>query len=109
MSDNLMANESGDRIQNSDGKSLGYWAAHEQYSMRDLLKFVIEAEKDGFKTTMTSDHFHPWWHDDAHGNFVWVWIAALAERTKNMQFITGVTAPIFRYHPAIISSGFCFT
>ena len=74
MSDNLMANESGDRIQNSDGKSLGYWAAHEQYSMRDLLKFVIEAEKDGFKTTMTSDHFHPWWHDDAYGNFVWVWI-----------------------------------
>jgi alkanesulfonate monooxygenase SsuD/methylene tetrahydromethanopterin reductase-like flavin-dependent oxidoreductase (luciferase family) len=35
------------------------------------------------------------------GNFVWVWIAA-AERTKNMQFITGVTAPIYRYHPAIM-------
>jgi alkanesulfonate monooxygenase SsuD/methylene tetrahydromethanopterin reductase-like flavin-dependent oxidoreductase (luciferase family) len=35
------------------------------------------------------------------GNFVWVWIAA-AERTKNMQFITGVTAPIYRYHPARI-------
>ena len=39
------------------------------------------------------------------GNFVWVWIAA-AERTKNMQFITGVTAPIYRYHPAIIAQAF---
>ena len=77
-----MANESGERIQNSDGKSLGYWAAHEQYSMRDLLKFVIEAEKYGFKTAMTSDHFHPWWHDEAYGNFVWVWIAAAQKGPK---------------------------
>ena len=34
------------------------------------------------------------------GNFVWVWIAA-AERTTNMQFITGVMAPIYRYHPVM--------
>lgn len=106
MLDNLMVNESRERVQNSDGKSLGYWAAHEQYSMHDLLRFVIEAEKFGFKTTMTSDHFHPWWHDHAYCNFVWVWIAAAAERTKNMQFITGVTAPIYRYHPAIIAQAF---
>ena len=52
---------------------------------------------------MTSDHFHPWWHDNAYGNFAWVWIAAAAERTKQMQFVTGVTAPIFRYHQAFAS------
>jgi len=86
--------------------SIGYWAAHEQYSMRDLLQFVVEAEKNGFTTTMTSDHFHPWWHDNAYGNFAWVWIAAAAERTKGMQYITGVTAPIYRYHPAIIAQAF---
>jgi coenzyme F420-dependent glucose-6-phosphate dehydrogenase len=91
---------------NSNSSSLGYWAAHEQYSMQDLLRFVIEAEKNGFTTTMTSDHFHPWWHDNAYGNFAWVWIAAAAERTKRMQFVTGVTAPIFRYHPAIIAQAF---
>jgi alkanesulfonate monooxygenase SsuD/methylene tetrahydromethanopterin reductase-like flavin-dependent oxidoreductase (luciferase family) len=62
--------------------SLGYWAAHEQHSMQDLLQFVVEAEKNGFITTMTSDHFHPWWHDNAYGNFAWVWIATAAERTK---------------------------
>jgi coenzyme F420-dependent glucose-6-phosphate dehydrogenase len=86
--------------------SIGYWAAHEQYSMQDLLQFVVEAEKNGFATTMTSDHFHPWWHDNAFGNFAWVWIAAAAERTKRMQYITGVTAPIYRYHPAIIAQAF---
>jgi coenzyme F420-dependent glucose-6-phosphate dehydrogenase len=85
---------------------IGYWAAHEQYSMDDLLKFVVEAEKGGFTTTMTSDHFHPWWHDNAYGNYTWVWIAAAAERTKKMQFVTGVTAPVYRYHPAIIAQAF---
>ena len=86
--------------------SIGYWAAHEQYSMHQLLKFVIEAEKGGFTTTMTSDHFHPWWHDNAYGNFTWIWIAAAAEHTKRMQFVTGVTAPVYRYHPAIIAQAF---
>jgi coenzyme F420-dependent glucose-6-phosphate dehydrogenase len=86
--------------------SIGYWAAHEQYSMHELLKFVAEAEKGGFTTTMTSDHFHPWWHDNAYGNFTWIWIAAAAERTKRMQFVTGVTAPVYRYHPAIIAQAF---
>ncbi len=86
--------------------SIGYWVAHEQHSMYELLKFVVEAEKCGFTTTMTSDHFHPWWHDNAYGNFTWIWIAAAAERTKRMQFVTGVTAPVYRYHPAIIAQAF---
>jgi len=86
--------------------SIGYWAAHEQYEMHDLLNFVVEAEREGFITTMTSDHFHPWWHDNAYGNFTWIWIAAAAERTRKMQFVTGVTAPIYRYHPAIIAQAF---
>jgi alkanesulfonate monooxygenase SsuD/methylene tetrahydromethanopterin reductase-like flavin-dependent oxidoreductase (luciferase family) len=40
-------------------KRLGYWASQEQYAMQDLLKFVIEAEKYGFDSCLTSDHFHP--------------------------------------------------
>jgi coenzyme F420-dependent glucose-6-phosphate dehydrogenase len=86
--------------------SIGYWAAQEQYSMHDLLRFVVEAEKGGFTTTMTSDHFHPWWHINGYGNFTWVWISAAAERTKKMKFVTGVTAPIYRYHPAIVAQAF---
>jgi coenzyme F420-dependent glucose-6-phosphate dehydrogenase len=86
--------------------TIGYWASQEQYSMQDLLEFVTEAEKDGFNSCLTSDHFHPWWHDNGYGNFTWVWMAAAAERTKNMQFITGVTAAVYRYNPIIIAQAF---
>lgn len=85
---------------------LGYWAAQEQYPMEKLIDFVAEAERHGFNSTMTSDHFHPWRHDGAYGNFTWVWIAAAAARTKKMQFVTGITSPVYRYHPAIIAQAF---
>lgn len=87
-------------------KFIGYWASQEQYSMQDLFRFVREAEKGGFTATMTSDHFHPWHHDSGFGNFTWIWLAVAAERTKSMKFVTGVTAPIFRYNPAIIAQAF---
>lgn len=48
---------------------LGYWTSQEQYRMQELLEFVAEAEKGGFTSTLTSDHFHPWWHDNGFGNF----------------------------------------
>jgi coenzyme F420-dependent glucose-6-phosphate dehydrogenase len=69
-------------------------------------KFVIEAETGGFNTCLTSDHFHPWWHDNGYGNFTWIWLAAAAERTKIMEFVTGVTAAVYRYNPGIIAQAF---
>jgi coenzyme F420-dependent glucose-6-phosphate dehydrogenase len=99
-------NNNNTKQQAKANKIIGYWAAQEQYSMQDLLKFVVEAERSGFNITMTSDHFHPWWHDNGYGNFTWVWIAAAAGQTKKMKFVTGVTAPIYRYHPAIIAQAF---
>jgi coenzyme F420-dependent glucose-6-phosphate dehydrogenase len=33
-------------------------------------------------------------------------MAEAAERTKNMQFITGITAALYRYNPAIIAQAF---
>ena len=86
---------------------IGYWASQEQYSMHSLIKFVVEGKKGGFTATMTSDHFHPWWHDNGYGNFTWVWLTAAAERTKNMRFVTGVTSPVYRYNPDNCTS-FCF-
>jgi coenzyme F420-dependent glucose-6-phosphate dehydrogenase len=38
--------------------------------MQDLLEFVAEAEKGGFNSCLTSDHFHPWWHDNGYGNWL---------------------------------------
>ena len=87
-------------------RHIGYWASQEQYSMQELINFVQEAEKGGFETTLTSDHFHPWSHTNGHGNFTWVWISAAAERTKKMKFMTGVTAGAYRYNPGIIAQAF---
>lgn len=87
-------------------RHIGYWASQEQYSMQELIDFVQEAEKGGFETTLTSDHFHPWSHTNGHGNFTWVWISAVAERTKKMKLITGVTAGVYRYNPGVIAQAF---
>ena len=46
---------------------IGYWASQEQYSMQQLIDFVKKAEKGGFESTLTSDHFHPWSHTNGHG------------------------------------------
>ena len=85
---------------------IGYWASQEQYSMQQLINFVQAAERGGFETTLTSDHFHPWSHTGGHGNFTWVWISAVAERTKKMKLMTGVTAGVYRYNPGIIAQAF---
>jgi coenzyme F420-dependent glucose-6-phosphate dehydrogenase len=85
---------------------LGYFAAHEQRSPVELLENSCLAEKSGFQTVWSSDHFHPWFHTGAHGGFAWCWIAALAERTRRIAIGTGVTAPILRYHPAVIAQAF---
>ena len=85
---------------------IGYWASQEQYPMEDLLTFIMHAEKKGFVDCMTSDHFHPWSHTGGYGNFTWIWMAAAAERTRTMKFVTGVTATVYRYNPAIVAQAF---
>ena len=85
---------------------LGYACEHEEYQPQQLLEFAAEAEKVGFESIWTSDHFHPWAHTNAAGGFAWVWMASAAERTKHVEFGTGVTCPILRYNPAIIAQAF---
>jgi coenzyme F420-dependent glucose-6-phosphate dehydrogenase len=84
---------------------IGYWAAQEQYSPTDLIDHARAAEKAGFETVFTSDHFTPWFDTGAHAGFAWAWMAACAAMTKTMRFGTGVTAPD-RYHPALIAQNF---
>ncbi|MBO3803893.1 MAG: TIGR03557 family F420-dependent LLM class oxidoreductase [Candidatus Brockarchaeota archaeon] len=85
---------------------IGYWAPQERYDPSTLLENTILAEKNGFETVVTSDHFHPWFHTNASSGFAWVWMAAVAERTSKMEVGTGVTAPTMRYHPAIVAQAF---
>jgi len=85
---------------------IGYACEHEQYQPRLLVDFAVEADKAGFDSIWTSDHFHPWQHTDASCGFAWVWMAAVGERTKRVEIGTAVTCPILRYNPAIVAQAF---
>jgi len=86
--------------------TLGYKTCHEQYQPDRLLAHAVLADKNGFDTLWTSDHFHPWAHTGAASGFAWTWLASTAERTENVKIGTSVTAPILRYHPAIVAQAF---
>ena len=79
----------------------GYHCSHEQFSPRDLLERVSEAEQAGFACATASDHFHPWSERQGQSGFVWSWLGAAMERTT-LPFRT-VSAPGYRYHPAILA------
>lgn len=83
-----------------------YFAGLEQHSPSTLLEMAVLAEKAGFDGVACSDHFHPWVHTNANAGFAWTWLAAAAERTKHVKVGTGVTGPLFRYHPAIVAQAF---
>jgi coenzyme F420-dependent glucose-6-phosphate dehydrogenase len=82
--------------------AIGYAAMFEQFHPTDLLRYCEIAEANGFPLVMASDHFHPWTPQQGQSAFVWAWMGALGERTKQ-RFGTGVTPPGYRYHPAIIA------
>jgi len=48
----------------------------------------------------------PWWHSGAAGGAAWPWLGAALARTEKIVMGTGVTAPILRYHPAIVAQVF---
>ena len=48
----------------------------------------------------------PWWDSGASGEAAWPWLGTALARTRNIVIGTGVTAPILRYHPAIVAQVF---
>ncbi|HEU5344215.1 MAG TPA: TIGR03557 family F420-dependent LLM class oxidoreductase [Ktedonobacterales bacterium] len=83
--------------------TLGYAAMFEQFHPTELLTYSRQAEDAGFGSVMASDHFHPWTPTQGQAGFVWAWMGALGAATQRMRFGPGVTAPGFRYHPAILA------
>src|ERR671932_54554 len=81
-------------------------AAHEQVNPTDLLHDVIYMDQNGIERCWTSDHYMPWWNTGASGGAAWPWMGAALARTNNITIGTGVTAPILRYHPAIVAQVF---
>jgi probable non-F420 flavinoid oxidoreductase len=80
---------------------IGYHCSHEQYSPRELLELAQLAEESGFGGAMCSDHFAPWSKVQGHSGSTWPWLGAALESTA-FSFGT-VSAPGYRYHPAVLA------
>ncbi|MEO7001765.1 MAG: LLM class flavin-dependent oxidoreductase, partial [Ktedonobacterales bacterium] len=83
--------------------TLGYAAMFEQFTPTELLRWSRQAEDAGFGSIMASDHFQPWTPEQGQAGFAWAWMGALGAQTQHVRFGPGVTAPGFRYHPAILA------
>ena len=81
-------------------------AAHEQVNPNDLLNDVVVMDENGIERCWTSDHYMPWWDTGASGGAAWPWLGAALAKTRSITIGTGVTAPILRYHPAIVAQVF---
>src|SRR5690625_293758 len=77
--------------------------SHESYQPEALLDHAVQAEQAGFDVVTGADHFHPWVDDVSAASFVWSWFGAVAQATERVELATSVTAPLFRYHPALIA------
>jgi coenzyme F420-dependent glucose-6-phosphate dehydrogenase len=85
---------------------LGYKASAEQFGPRQLLDFAIAAEKHGFESVWTSDHFQPWRHTDGHAPNALAWLGAAAAATDRVILGTSVLTPSLRYNPAVVAQAF---
>lgn len=82
---------------------LAYFCGHEQYQPEDLVRHAVLAEQAGFDMAVVSEHFHPWVDDDSAAGFAFSTIAAMAQATERITFTTGVTTPLFRFHPGVVA------
>jgi coenzyme F420-dependent glucose-6-phosphate dehydrogenase len=81
---------------------IGYAAMLEQFAPAEAVALSVYAEERGFSGVMAADHFQPWVPAQGESSFVWSVLAAIGERTKG-DMGPGVTAPTFRWHPAMVA------
>ena len=81
---------------------IGYHCSHEQFSPRALLDYVAQAEKAGFQSFMSSDHFAPWSARQGESGFCWSWLGAALQAT-NVPFGSLAIPGGWRYHPAVLA------
>jgi coenzyme F420-dependent glucose-6-phosphate dehydrogenase len=84
-----------------------YWIqlVMEQFPPSDLVRQAVEVEAAGFDGLNVSDHFQPWWEPGESGQ-AWVLLGAIGQATRRIPIGTGVTAPVHRYHPAVVAQAF---
>jgi coenzyme F420-dependent glucose-6-phosphate dehydrogenase len=83
---------------------MNYWVqlATEQFPPSELVDQAIEAERAGFDAVNVSDHFQPWW-EPGHSGQAWTLLGAICQATERVGVGTGVTAPVYRYNPAVVA------
>lgn len=80
-----------------------YFCGHEQWHPEELVRHAQLAEAAGFDMLVVSEHFHPWVDDVSAAGFAFSTIGAMAQATERVSFATGVTTPLWRFHPAVIA------
>jgi G6PDH family F420-dependent oxidoreductase len=80
-----------------------YFCGHEQWHPEELVEQAVQAEAAGFDAVVVSEHFHPWVDDESASGFAFSTIGAMARATERVQLITGVTTPLFRFHPGVVA------
>ncbi|BDO41817.1 F420-dependent glucose-6-phosphate dehydrogenase 1 [Cellulomonas sp. T2.31MG-18] len=86
----------------ANGLTVGYAASLEQFHPTEAVELSAVAEQHGFSGVMAADHFQPWVPAQGQSAFVWNVLTAVGERTTG-DFGPGVTAPTFRWHPAMVA------
>lgn len=82
---------------------IGFHASHEQFAPSELVTLCEEAAASGFAAIKCSDHFRPWSNRQGQSGYAWSWLGAALARTKVRAGI--ISAPGYRYHPAVIAQG----
>lgn len=82
--------------------TFGYAAMLEQFGPIEVVEYCQYAEQHGFSGVMAADHFQPWVPQQGEAAFVWNVLTAVGERTAG-DLGPGVTAPTFRWHPAMVA------
>jgi len=83
--------------------SIGYTLMTEQSGPKDLVTWAAGAERAGFDFEVMSDHYFPWLDEQGHAPYAWTVLGAVAHVTSQVELMTYVTCPMFRYHPAVVA------
>ena len=84
---------------------IGYFTISDSWTPTECLLQAIAAEKMGFDSLWVEDHLIAM-PGGIECNFAWTVMSSALQATKRVPFCTGVTAPIMRYHPAIVAQAF---
>ena len=87
-------------------RRLGYKASAEQFGPQDLLDYAVLADRLGYDSVWTSDHYQPWRHTDGHAPNALAWLGAAAAATERVVLGTSVLTPTLRYNPAVVAQAF---